>query len=306
MTEIPTRLSDTFESEAFKKTLESWNFTVAGNTALEDAFWKKADKRIKKLLKGSSDDDYMAREVVSDALSNAVSAIDFENSSGGYIANELDMNDDIDERQARSLDFHEKEVMLSSQLSEGIEDPFEQFALNRYVPVDTPTKVEITLARIAATKSDLINFDNFTKENQGKVFITLGIRALHAGKFSDAGITLKKDHIYVPIVEASTHFAYFNYLDDTTEIIEDPTYNIDMRDIDGGVQVKETPRLLRTGELWKAARNRKMVWSLGQVPQSPLFYEAEIGSPNYQENLDFFERRIEAIRVLGEIAASAE
>jgi hypothetical protein len=302
MIETDVRLSNTFESEDFSKTIEFWNLDVADNAMLDDKFWEKANKRIKRIVGGHTDDDDMTREVIYDALSHAISAEDFKNSSAGWI--DLGMDADIDHRQTRTADFRAKQAAVLAALGEGL-DPFEAYALERHLPIDRPKKAEKILSRIAMTKSDLINFDNFTKENEGQVFRNIGILALHTGKFSGDGIAIDNGRIVIPSVEGSAHFAIHDSLSGEFRIHEDPGYSIDARAVDNGIIVQDTPRLLNADNLYAVLHERKTVWSLGELPYGPLVYGAATDSHNYEANLDFFEAHINVLRAIGDIAAKA-
>ncbi|MFZ1483842.1 MAG: hypothetical protein WAS36_02425 [Candidatus Saccharimonadales bacterium] len=303
MTETATRLSDAFHGEHFAEAVETWNIIVAGNEALEANFMKLARKRVKKAVRGKADDDYMTREIVTDALEGATSAEAYGNSYYGWT--EVGLDDELDERGVRLARVSKIRSTLLADLCTDVDDSFERYALDRYLPRQKPTPVADLLARVAATKQDLVNFDNFTQTNAGNVFQRIGVFAFHAGKFTGEGIYIKNNRIVVPVVEDSVRYARYAHPHKIMEVAPDPRYSLDPTELDGGFAVQDPSQLLRMSVFWKSFSNRQSVWSVGELPESPLVYDEDKEGKHFPESVEIFEAHLATLRVLTKTALEA-
>jgi hypothetical protein len=287
MAETGAKLSKTFHGTHFAESIEGWNLRVEEQQAKETTFWDLAESRIAEVYPDESDEDDMTRDVVISALDGASSAQEYRDSYGGWA--ELRLDEEINERGARLENFSTNRSLLLADLGTSIGDSFERYALERYLPRDEPTPVTELLARIATTKLDLINFDNFTQANAGSLFQRIGATAFHAGTFTDIGIYVKNNRVIVPAVKGSVWFARYEHPRRKMQILHAvPLYSIDPRELDGGFDVQDPSQLLRMSSFWKSFGSRRSVWSVGAVPEGTLVYDEDKESEHYVDNVDFF------------------
>lgn len=299
-------LSGAIASVEFGEKYNQWNLEVVKNEELELEFKELADNRIWEIYPDDSDEGMVTREVVADALSEAMSADNFRHDSYmGWAADDLEMDEAINERGKRIEAFRILSTLKLAELREMVNEPFERFAAERSFPKHRPLDITEYLSRVADTKTDLVKTDAFFKENIGRVFCRIGTPAPCVGKVGGQGIKFEGSSVVIPTVQDSVLYIGQGRPGRGIRIYEMPRLTVYASELDGGLQIISIERLLRSTDYWANLHNPIAKWSFGELPNGPLLYNAKTSDEFYDENLAYYEKNIAMLRTMGNIAASA-
>jgi len=311
MTNLSPELSSTLTSDESSKKLTSWNVTVEGNAALEEAFLAETEEKIRKRFPGTSRNDEITREMVRSTVLDVRSVEDLRDSQIGW-ASEI-FEEAVAERLARTSDFTDRRAALVAELTEDTDDSFELYGLERNLPADAPRKVTDTLGLIAATKANLTNIDDFVRINEGEAFQRVGILAFTTGVFAEGGIAIESDQrghrLIFPTTPGSLHSARYDNITEEMQIFAHKEKNLqaNITDFDDGIAVQPVEHLLRADTLWSSMTSYNSVFSTGQFPQGPFFSEPGKAAVEYESGFfDFYHKHVDALRVLTRLATDSE
>ncbi|MGB4758520.1 MAG: hypothetical protein WBP26_00520 [Candidatus Saccharimonadales bacterium] len=295
-------LSDAFLSDAFATRLGGWNKELAKFQASETAFWDNVDKQLALEIPGNSDDDDQTRELVIDGIGNATSAAEWRRQGYGNWL-ELNLGDSIDTRIQDTEVIHAAHAVLLGELLEGVSDVTERYALRRHLPSTTPLGAKDVLANMAKSKTNLVDFRDFTDEHRGELLSRHNIFGTLIMRLPQDGIQLGDVDTTIAPFTAGIVYALSN---ENPHLIYDSPFVMPTWDLDAELFAYPAVRILNV-DLPKTLPSRGAnYWSIGPLPEGPLQYAISKDHPYFRENVALHNRNAKHLWALGKIASHFE
>lgn len=309
MTEQLSGLSQVFHSEEFDRRLDQWNQRVQDYSEQEEEFWDTTNKELDESFPYAQDidsDDSMTLELIADSISHAASIKELRSS---HAATLWGYPDGFEERFAQKI-VRDQSHLISRRVAIDllVDHPlnqFEQYGLEAHVPVSEPVSSDELRQRIAISAGNLLQLDTFVRQNEGQIFLAQNIYASIMGRFGGSGIKITGSSTAIPVIPGTGALAY-----PTTDPAKDgmafhasDVFTERTASLDRPLSVVPVGDHLGA-DLDFIASKSYVTWSIGTLVEGPLNFHQPVGSKFYQENLEYYERHVRAIRELGWRASS--